>query len=117
VKVEPQARTLYRLSSAAVTGPVVGVAVAPQLHASPAAAHVLSGTVRPLSHGTITVARRVAAGWRVVAHPQLDPHGVFHASLLMRPGAYRVSIDGDSRFAAATADVHVTTRLLASLHG
>jgi hypothetical protein len=51
-----------------------------------------------------------------VAHPQLDAHGVFHAPLLLRPGSYRVSIAGDSRFAAAAADVQVTTRLLASLH-
>jgi hypothetical protein len=78
---------------------------------------VLSGTVRPLSHGTITVARRVASGWRVVGHPKLDAHGVFHAPLLLRPGAYRVSVAGDGRFAAATAEVQVTTRLLASLHG
>ncbi|MCW2978181.1 MAG: SpoIID/LytB protein [Actinomycetia bacterium] len=117
VKVEPQAHTLYRLSAAGVTGPVVGVTVAPQLRATPVAAQVLSGTVRPLSHGTITVARRVASGWRVVAHPKLDAHGVFHAPLLLRPGAYRVSVAGDGRFAAATAEVQVTTRLLASLHG
>jgi stage II sporulation protein D len=116
VNVEPQARTLYRLSSAGVTGPMVGVTVAPQLHATPVAAQVLSGTVRPLSHGTITVARRVAAGWRVVARPQLDAHGAFRAPLLLRPGAYRVSIAGDARFAAASTDVQVTSRLLASLH-
>ena len=115
VKVEPQAGTLYRLSAAGVTGPVIGVAVAPRLHAAPVAARILSGAVEPRSHGAITVARRVAGGWRVVAHPRLDPRGVFHAPLLLRPGAYRVRVAADGRFATATTDVHVTTRLLSSL--
>jgi stage II sporulation protein D len=116
VKVEPQAGTLYRLSGAGVTGPVVGVDVAPELHAIPVAARVLSGTVQPLSHGAITVERKVGSGWRIVARPHLDPHGVFHAPLRLRPGAYRVGVAGDGRYAAATTDVHVTQRLLASLH-
>jgi stage II sporulation protein D len=116
VKVEPQAGTLYRLSAAGVTGPVVGVGVAPQLHASPVAARVLSGTVQPLSRGSITVERLVAGGWRVVAHPRLDPHGVFHTPLTLRPGSYRVSVAGDGRYAAATTKVRVTRRILATLH-
>lgn len=116
LKVEPQAGTLYRLSAPGVTGPVVGVGVAPQLHASPVAARVLSGTVQPLSRGPITVERLVAGAWRVVAHPRLDRHGVFHTPLSLRPGAYRVSVASDGRYAAATTKVHVTQRLLATLH-
>jgi hypothetical protein len=77
---------------------------------------VLSGTVRPLSRGSITVERRVPGGWRVVARPRLDPHGVFNTPLSLRPGAYRVSVAGDGRYAAATTKVHVTQRLLATLH-
>jgi hypothetical protein len=116
VVVEPQGATLYRLSADGVSGPVVGVAVSPQLHATPIASTVLSGTVQPRSSGAITVERHVGTGWRVVAHPRLDPHGVFHAPLRLKPGAYRVSVAGDARFASAVTQVHVTTRLLASLH-
>jgi stage II sporulation protein D len=117
VVVEPQGATLYRLSADGVSGPVVGVAVSPQLHATPIASTVLSGTVQPRSSGAITVERHVGAGWRVVAHPRLDSHGVFHAPLRLKPGAYRVSVAGDARYAAAATQVHVTTRLLASLGG
>jgi stage II sporulation protein D len=116
VVVEPQGATLYRLSAAGVSGPVVGVSVAPQLHAMPVASTVLSGTVQPRSSGAIVVERRVGSAWRIVARPRLDPHGVFHAPLRLKPGAYRVSVAGDTRYAAATTQVHVTTRLLASLH-
>jgi hypothetical protein len=42
---------------------------------------------------------------------------VFHAPLRLKPGAYRVSVAGDARYAAAATQVHVTTRLLASLRG
>jgi stage II sporulation protein D len=116
VVVEPQGATLYRLTGAGVSGPVVGVSVAPQLHATPIASTVLSGTVQPRSSGAITVERHVGAGWQVVAHPRLDSHGVFHAPLRLKPGAYRVSVAGDARYAATATQVHVTTRLLASLH-
>ncbi len=115
VLVEPRAGTLYRLAGADVTGPAVGVDVAPQLHASPAAAQLLSGTVQPATHGSITVARLVAGQWRVVARPQLDRTGWFRAPLRLHPGAYRVEVAGDGRYAPATARVRVTTRLLASL--
>ena len=53
--------------------------------------------------------------WKVVAHPQLDAKGEFHAPLKLHAGGYRVTVDGDGRLAAATAHVHVTSRLLASL--
>jgi hypothetical protein len=116
IVVEPQGATLYRLSADGLSGPVVGVAVAPRLHATPIASTVLSGTVQPRSSGAITVERRVGSGWQLVARPQLDRHGVFHAPLRLRAGAYRVSVAGDARYAAAATQVHVTTRLLASLH-
>jgi stage II sporulation protein D len=116
IGIQPVGATQYRLTADGVSGPAVGVAVAPLLHASPVAATVLSGTVQPLSRGAITVERLVGSGWRVVAHPQLDPHGVFHAPLRLKPGAYRVSVASDGRYAAAAMQVHVTTRLLASLH-
>jgi SpoIID/LytB domain protein len=116
VVVEPQGATLYRLVAGAVSGPVVGVAVSPRLHATPVATNVLSGTVQPRSRGAITVERRVGGGWQVVAHPRLDSHGVFHAPLRVKAGAYRVSVAGDGPFAAAATEIHVTTRLLASLH-
>jgi stage II sporulation protein D len=117
VVVEPQGATLYRLSAGGVAGPVVGVSVAPLLHARPIASTVLAGTVQPRSTGAIVVELRVGGAWRVVAHPRLDSHGVFHAPLRLKPGAYRVSVAGDARYAAAVTQVHVTTRLLASLHG
>src|SRR3954453_1904238 len=113
----PQGATLYRLAAGGVAGPVVGVAVAPVVHATPVASTVLSGTVQPMTHGTLLVERQVGAGWRVVGHPRLDAHGVFHAPLRLAPGAYRVSVPADGAFPAAAAQVHVTPRLLASLHG
>jgi stage II sporulation protein D len=116
VTVEPRGRTLYRLSAGGVDGPVVGVDVAPMLRVAPASPTLLSGTVSPRSNGPVLVWRRVAAGWRVVARPQVDAHGVFRAPLRLHPGGYRVTATGDRRFAAATASVHVTQRLLASLH-
>jgi stage II sporulation protein D len=115
VTVEPRAQTLYRLSAGLVHGPVVGVAVAPRLEVTPAGSELLTGSVAPRSGGAITVWRRVAGGWKLVARPQLDPRGEFHAQLRLRSGDYRVNVAGDGRFAAATARMQVTPRLLASL--
>jgi SpoIID/LytB domain protein len=115
VTVEPRGHTLYRLATRTVSGPVVAVAVAPRLHVEPAAAAELAGAVEPALRGDLTVMRRVAAGWKVVAHPKLDAHGTFNAPLRLRPGTYRVTRAGDDRYAAATASLRVTSRLLTSL--
>jgi stage II sporulation protein D len=116
VTVEPQGQTLYRLSARGIVGPVVAVAVAPTLHVVPACRNLLTGGVEPLSRGTVTVWRRIASGWKVVAHPQVDPQGNFSTPLRLHPGAYRVEVAGSSRFAAAAARLAVTPRLLAALH-
>jgi hypothetical protein len=115
VTVEPQGRTLYRLSAGGVHGPVVGVAVVPQLDVTPTAAQLLTGSVSPISRGTVTVWRKVAGGWKVVAHPQIDVSGVFRAPLRLHPGGYRVTVAETARFAPVTSTLHVTPRLLASL--
>jgi stage II sporulation protein D len=115
VDVEPQGRTLYRLSTGNVVGPVVPVDVAPQLRVTPAATTLLSGTVAPRTSGAIVVWRRVGRDWRVVARPQLDPTGIFRAPVRLHPGGYRITVAADARFASATAKVRVTQRLLASL--
>jgi len=114
VGVEPRAHTLYRLVADGVTGPVVPVDVAPRLSAAPAGANVLAGDVEPATHGPITVLRRVAGGWKLVARPRLDASGVFRTPLKLRAGTYRVQVGDDGRYAATTADVKVTPRLLAS---
>jgi hypothetical protein len=114
--VQPQGRTLYRLSAAGVTGPVVAVDVAPRLSVVPVTATLLAGTVAPRSSGTVVVSRRVPGGWQVVARPQVDGRGVFRAPVRLHPGGYRITVAPDARFAAASASVHVTHRLLASLH-
>ena len=112
----PRGRTLYRLSAGGVLGgPVVEVDVAPRLHVVPAATTLLTGTVEPRSHGTVTVSRQVAGGWRVVAYPDVDPKGEFRTPLRLRPDVYRVTVAADDRFAAATATVRITRGLLASL--
>ena len=115
VTVEPRADTLYRLSAGAVTGPVVSVGVAPAVTLDPVAVRELTGDVAPVSRGAVTVSRRVGAGWKVVAHPQIDAHGHFSAPLQLRRGAYRVDIASDGRYAATAASLTVTARLLASL--
>jgi hypothetical protein len=114
VGVEPRAHTLYRLVADGVTGPVVPVDVAPRLSAAPAGATVLAGDVEPATRGPITVLRRVAGGWTLVARPRLDASGAFRTSLKLHAGTYRVQVGDDGRYAATTADVKVTSRLLAS---
>jgi len=115
ITVEPQAHTLYRLSVAGFNGPEVAVDVTPQLDVTPAGSNALAGTVEPASHGAVSVWRHVASGWRLVAHPRLDARGTFRTPLHLRPGTYRVQVADDGRFASATRDVHVTSRLLATL--
>jgi stage II sporulation protein D len=115
VDVEPRAHTIYRLSVDGVVGPEVAVDVAPQLDVAPAGANVLAGAVSPASRGTISVWRRVATGWKLVAHPRLDARGTFHTPLRLQAGDYRVDVAEDGRYASATKNVHVDSRLLASL--
>jgi stage II sporulation protein D len=115
VKVEPRAHTIYRLSVDGVDGPEVAVDVAPQLVVTPAGANVLAGEVEPATRGTISVWRRVAGGWRVVAHPRLDRRGTFRAPLHLEAGDYRVEVGEDGRYAGATTNLHLSSRLLASL--
>jgi stage II sporulation protein D len=117
VAVEPQAQTVYRLDADRVHGPVFTVAVAPKLEITPAGAALLDGAVEPHSRGAITVTRRVGGGWKVVARPRLDASGRFHVPLRLRKGAYRVTVDGDGRYAATARNLEVTSRLLASLSG
>jgi hypothetical protein len=115
VTVEPRAHTLYRLDvGPGIAGPEVAVDVAPVLDVTPAGANVLAGAVEPATHGAISVLRYVAGGWKVVAHPRLDARGTFHAPLKLHAGDYRVEVADDGRYASATANVHVTSRLLAS---
>ena len=115
VTVEPRAHTLYRLDvGGGIAGPQVAVDVAPQLDVTPAGADVLAGAVEPMTRGEISVWRHVAGGWKLVAHPHLDAHGTFHAPLKLHAGDYRVEVADDGRYSSATANVHVTSRLLAS---
>ncbi|HEY2542500.1 MAG TPA: SpoIID/LytB domain-containing protein, partial [Gaiellaceae bacterium] len=116
VWVEPRGYTVYRLSVGHVRGPEVAVAVTPVVHARLESSALLAGQVLPRPTGAVTVSRYVAGGWRVVAHPRLDPRGVFRTPLRLRPGGYRIDVAGDARLAPATRTVHVTSRLLASLH-
>jgi len=116
VTVEPRAHTLYRLDvGTGIAGPEVAVDVAPRLDVTPAGADVLAGAVEPATtHGAIRVLRHVAGDWKVVAHPRLDARGTFHTPLKLHAGEYRVEVGDDGRYASATVDVHVTSRLLAS---
>ncbi|HET8528648.1 MAG TPA: SpoIID/LytB domain-containing protein [Gaiellaceae bacterium] len=115
VTVEPRANTLYRLTAGAVTGPVVGVDVAPRLSVTPAGADELAGTIEPATDGAVTVLRRVDGAWKLVARPQVAGDGTFRTPLRLHRGDYRVQVADDGRYASASADVHVTSRLLASL--
>ena len=64
--------------------------------------------------GAISVWRRVAGGWKIVAHPRLDARGTFHTPLHLQAGSYRVEVADDGRYASAETNVKVTSRLLAS---
>jgi stage II sporulation protein D len=114
IRVEPRATTRYRLSVPGVAGPQLAVAVAPRLTVRPLAPSLLGGTVLPRPAGAVTVWRFEAGGWRLVARPRLDPHGVFRTPLRLRAGGYRVVVAGDERLAGTQASLHVTKRLLAS---
>ncbi|MGH2999408.1 MAG: hypothetical protein ACRDNM_08905, partial [Gaiellaceae bacterium] len=116
VLVEPSGYTVYRLTAGRVRGPEVGVSVAPVVTARLESSDLLAGKVLPRTTGTVTVSRYVAGGWRIVAHPRLDARGIFRTPLRLRAGGYRIDVAGDSRLAPATRTMHVTTRLLASLH-
>ena len=114
VDVQPRAHTIYRLVAGAVNGPQVAVDVAPKLVVTPAGANVLAGAVQPATDGAISVLRRVAGGWKVVARPRLDARGTFHTPLHLQAGSYRVEVADDGRYASAETNVKVTSRLLAS---
>jgi stage II sporulation protein D len=115
VEVEPQGATSYRLATEGVTGPVVSVEVAPELHVTAAGRSLMTGQVAPVSRGPATVWRKIASGWKVVAHPQVDARGRFSTPVRLRAGDYRVEVAATSRFAAADTTVSVTPRLLSSL--
>ncbi|HLX20015.1 MAG TPA: SpoIID/LytB domain-containing protein [Gaiellaceae bacterium] len=114
--VAPKAYAVYRLSAGSVRGPEVGVSVAPRVQAQAESDAMLTGTVLPRSRGAVTVSRYVAGGWRVVAHPRLDPRGRFATPMRIRAGGYRIDVAGDARLAPASRTIRMTTRLLASLH-
>ncbi|MDE3024588.1 MAG: SpoIID/LytB domain-containing protein [Acidobacteriota bacterium] len=116
VLVAPRAYTVYRLTVGRVRGPEVGVAVAPVVSVRLASSTRLVGHVLPRTTGAVTVSRYLAGGWRVVAHPELDARGVFDTPLRLRAGGYRIDVAGDARLAPASRTMHVTPRLLASLH-
>jgi SpoIID/LytB domain protein len=115
VTVQPRAATLYRLETEGVRGPVVSVAVAPQVAVEATGAERLSGDVEPVVRSRVTVLREVGASWKVVAHPQVDSSGHFSAPVKLKPGRYRVTIAGDGRYADTTRSLRVTPRLLSSL--
>jgi stage II sporulation protein D len=116
VAVRPSAYTIYRLTAGRVRGPEVGISVAPEVRARLVSSEQLAGQVLPRPSGAVTVSRYVAGGWRVVARPHLDAHGVFHTPLRLRPGGYRIDVAGDAKLAPASRKVRVTSRILASLH-
>jgi len=116
VLVAPRAYTVYRLTVGHVRGPEVGVAVAPLVSVRLESSTLLTGHVLPRTSGPVTVSRYVAGGWRIVARPELDARGTFSTPLRLRPGGYRIDVAGDARLAPASRTMHVTPRLLASLH-
>jgi hypothetical protein len=93
----------------------VSVDVAPRLSVTPAGADELAGTIEPASDGAVTVLRRVGGTWRLVARPRLGRDGTFRTPLRLHRGDYSVRVADDGRYASASANVHVTSRLLASL--
>jgi stage II sporulation protein D len=115
LSVEPQGRTVYRLSVPGVRGPVAAVGVVPLLDVEPAAPELLAGSVSPVSRGAVTVLRKLSTGWKLVARPHVDGRGEFRAPLRLHAGEYRITVEETTRFAAATATVRITPRLLSSL--
>jgi stage II sporulation protein D len=113
--LRPRGSTAYRLSAPGVPGPALAVSVAPRIWARPLAPALLGGRVQPRPTGAVTILRYESGGWRVVAHPRLDPLGVFRTPLRLRPGTYRVAVDGGGSLGSNAATLNVSKRLLASL--
>jgi stage II sporulation protein D len=111
----PTGTTSYRLSAPGVAGPALAVSVAPRIWAKPLAPQLLEGRIQPRPDGAVTVSRYERGGWRVVAHPRVDPLGVFRSPLRLRPGTYRVQVAADGRLAANQSTLNVSKRLLATL--
>jgi hypothetical protein len=87
----------------------------PHLHVEPTGRMELSGSVDPVVRGGVTVLHLTRGAWRTVAHPQIGADGTFDTPLRLRPGAYRVVLDGTERFAGTETSMKLTARLLASL--
>jgi stage II sporulation protein D len=114
VRVEPRGSAVYRLAGEGARGLPVQVAVAPRLRAEARnRGRVLVGTVRPRTRGRIAVSRWTPRGWRVVAHPLLDRHGLFRVPLRLRSGGYRITVAAAGKLAGATTHLRLTQRLLA----
>jgi SpoIID/LytB domain protein len=115
LSVEPHANTAFRLTLPGTSGTSVAVAVVPRLQVQALSPRLLGGEVLPRPDAPVEVWRLDRGHWRVVAHPILDARGAFRTPLPLRPVAYKVTVAGDGRLAAAERWVHVTRRLLATL--
>jgi SpoIID/LytB domain protein len=115
LQLQPHASTAFRLVAPGTSGPPVSVAVAPHVQVRALSPRVLAGEISPRPDGSVAIWRVVRGRWRVVGHPILDASGKFETPLPLRPVAYRVTVAA-GRLAAAQTTVHLTRRMLQSLH-
>jgi SpoIID/LytB domain protein len=112
---QPHANTAYRLVAPGTNGTAVSVAVAPRMEVHVQSPRVLVGAISPRPDASVAVWRLVRGQWRVVAHPILNATGKFRTELPLRPVDYRITVAA-GRLAAAQTSLHLTRRLLQSLH-
>ena len=112
---QPHASTAFRLVAPGTNGPPVSVAVAPHLQVQALSASVLAGEISPRPDAAVAIWRVVRGRWRVVGHPILDASGKFRTPLPLRPVEYRVTVAA-GKLAAAQTTLHLTRRMLQTLH-
>jgi stage II sporulation protein D len=115
LRLQPHASTAFRLVVPGTSGTSVSVAVAPRMQVQALGPRVLAGQVSPRPDSPVAVWRLIRGRWRVVAHPILDASGKFRTPLPLRPVEYRITVAA-GKLAAAQTSLHVTRRLLQSLH-
>jgi stage II sporulation protein D len=115
VRLQPARTTEYRLRSPTASLPPVRIEIAPRAALRVRSVSALAGYVRPRPSAPVVVERwQARRGWRVVAHPSLDPTGRFLTRLRVVAGGYRLRVAPDEALAGTSVRLVVKQRALAA---